>query len=235
VVFGGRTEGVEWPPAGRLGVGRRLRPGGRRQVRAQRDEGQLPVAGLGHQRQGLTQLLEQARAAGLLKRSDEAADAGPIDVASTGVADRTLAVAAAVPVAVDGERLTVQFPNGQQRGLALRQVQAMAAVRIGEGAQDFGAQDAGVPHSYVLIDLFLDSLWSDLEKLRVVRLRSRDFSPLALVPEAGDGQLALVTLLSNLLASSGAQPLPDAEAACGRPFHAFVSIAEYQRRVLEIG
>lgn len=176
------------------------------------------------QRQSLAQALEQARARGFHRPSDQAEQAGPIELAATSMEGRSLKVAAAVPRAVDGERLTLGFPNGQERGVALRQVQALAAVRIDEGAGN----------SYVLIDLFLDSLWSDAKQLRVVRLRTRDFSARALVPGAADEQLALGTLLANLLASSGAHALPDADAACGRPFHAFVSVAEYQQRVLEI-
>ena len=177
------------------------------------------------QRQTLTAALEAARAQGFHTASDQVQDAGPIELAATSMEGRSLKVAAAVPRAVDGERLTLGFPNGQQRGIALSQVQALAAARI----------DEGVGHSYVLIDLFLDSLWSDAQELRVVRLRTRDFSALSLVPGAADEQLALGTLLANLLASSGAHALPDAEAACGRPFHAFASVAEYQQRVLEIG
>ncbi|MEM1180137.1 MAG: hypothetical protein AAGM22_17480 [Acidobacteriota bacterium] len=177
------------------------------------------------QRQALEGALADALAAGLRRSKDDVEPDGPIELSSTATAARRLKVAAVVPEAVDGERLTLRFPNGQRKGLPLRQVQALAAVRIDEGTGD----------AYVLIDLFLDSLWSDVEELRVVRMRTRDFEPRTLVPAAADSQLALVTLLSNVLASSGAQPLPDAEAACGRPFHGFASIAEYQRRVLEIG
>ncbi|MEO1084376.1 MAG: hypothetical protein AAFY88_09045, partial [Acidobacteriota bacterium] len=176
------------------------------------------------QRQALATALETAVAEGLRRSKDDVEPDGPIELSSTATAARRLKVAAAIPRSVDGERLTLEFPNGQQKGLALDQVQALAAVRIDEGAGD----------AYVLIDLFLDSLWSDVEELRAVRLRTRDFSPQALVPSAADPQLALGTLLSNLLASSGAQPLPDAEAACGRPFHGFASVGEYRRRVLEI-
>ncbi|MEM8994660.1 MAG: hypothetical protein AAGF23_07690 [Acidobacteriota bacterium] len=176
------------------------------------------------QRRALEAALGAAESEGLRRSKHDVEPEAPIELSSTATAARRLKVAAAIPLAVDGERLTLEFPNGQRKGLALRQVQAVAAVRIDEGTGD----------AYVLIDLFLDSLWSDVEELRVVRLRTRDFAPRDLVPTAADPQLALGTLLSNLLASSGAQPLPDAEAVCGRPFHGFASIGEYQRRVLEI-
>ena len=172
----------------------------------------------------LEQALAAARATGLRRPAGEVQDDGPIEVAKLDVADRRLKVVAALPRAVDGERLTLELPGGVRRGLAVRQIQALAAARIDEGTGE----------AYVIIDLLLDSLWSDLEELRTVRLRSRDFDPQNLVPEAGDSQLALGTFLSNLLASSGAQPLPDADATVGRPFHAFASVAEYQRRIFEI-
>ncbi|MEM6797725.1 MAG: hypothetical protein AAF725_27400, partial [Acidobacteriota bacterium] len=175
-------------------------------------------------RASLEGALARALSAGLRARGDAEVDQGPIEVASLHQGQRQLKVAAAVPRSIDGERITVELSGGQQRGLALRQIQAISAVRMEPAAGE----------AYILIDLLLDSLWSDLEELRAVRLRTRDFDPAALVPEAGDSQLALEELLSNLLASSQAQPLPDAEAVLGRPFHAFASIAEYERRILDV-
>lgn len=167
--------------------------------------------------------LQQAQADGLRRRSD-AVDDAPIELASGGPAVRKLRLIPAVPLAVDGDQIVLDITGQGRRRMALNQIQGVAAVRIDDGLTD----------AWILIDLMLDSLWSDKELIRTVRLRTRDFDPCALVPEAEDFQLALGTLLSNLLAVSQAYPLPDAEAAVGRPFHGFSSIREYEVRVLEV-
>lgn len=173
--------------------------------------------------QGLRSTLEKAQADGLRKRSDHVDDA-PIELAAGGPAVRKLGVIAAVPLAVDGDQIVLDLSGQGRRRMALSQIQGVAAVRIDDGLQN----------AWILIDLLLDSLWSDKELIRTVRLRTLDFDPCALVPDSEDFQLALGTFLSNLLAVSQAYPLPDAEAAVGRPFHGFSSIREYEVRVLEV-
>lgn len=176
-------------------------------------------------RQELAALLATAKASGLHGAGD--ADA-PIEVSSMGPTVRRMGVHPAVPVAMDGDRITLDFPGAggaaQRRQMALNQVQAVASARI----------DSGTEPAYVLIDLVIDSLWEDKEVLRTVRLRTLDFDPMQIVPYARDAQLALGTLLENLLAVSQAQPLPDPGAAVGRPFHAFGSVREYEIQVLAV-
>ncbi|MEM9556152.1 MAG: hypothetical protein AAGC60_17980 [Acidobacteriota bacterium] len=186
--------------------------------------GALSIPGLPEaERAALAEQLASARAAGLRKSLQEADAEGPIELAAMDV-ERSLQLFEAVPHAVDGAKLALELPGQGRRRIAIDKVQALAAVRI----------DPGNAAAYVLIDLLMDSLWSDVERLRTIRLRTRDFEPRALVPDAADSQLALQTLLRNLLAVSGAQPLPDASSAVGEPFHTFATERAYETQVLEI-
>ncbi|MEO1369335.1 MAG: hypothetical protein AAFX50_19330, partial [Acidobacteriota bacterium] len=72
------------------------------------------------QRRALESSLAAAEAEGLRRSKDDVEPDGPIELSSTATAARRLKVAAAVPCAVDGERLTLEFPGGQRKGLALR-------------------------------------------------------------------------------------------------------------------
>ena len=175
-------------------------------------------------RREILDLQAQARAQGFRKPSHEAADDAPIELAAGAPAVRKVRVIPAVPLAVDGDQISLDLTGQGRRKMALSQVQGLAAARI----------DDGVQPAWVLIDLLLDSLWSDKELIRTVRFRTLDFDPCTVVPDAGDFQLALGTMLSNLLAITQAHPLPDPEAAVGRPFHGFASVREYETRVLEI-
>lgn len=174
-------------------------------------------------REEIQGLYRQAQSEGLRRHSAEVVEEAPIELAAGAPAVRKIRVISAVPLAVDGDQISIDLAGQGRRKMALSQVQGLAAVRI----------DDGVEPAWVLIDLLLDSLWSDKEVIRTVRLGTRDFDPMTLVPSAGDFQLALTTLLSNLLAITQAHPLPDPEAAVGRPFHGFASIREYEIRVLE--
>ena len=172
----------------------------------------------------IQELLRRAQSEGLRTPADQAQDDAPIELAAGRPAVRRLRVIPAIPLAVDGDQISLDLGAQGRRKMALAQVQGLAAVRI----------DDGLEPAWVLIDLLLDSLWSDKELIRTVRLRTRDFDPIPLVPQEEDFQSALVTLLSNLLAVTQAHALPDAEAAVGRPFHGFASVREYEVRVLEV-
>lgn len=175
-------------------------------------------------RRELEDQLAQARTVGLRRHSSEQVVDAPIELAAAAPAVRKLRLIAAVPVAVDGDQVVIE-PAGQgRRRMALSKVQGLATARI----------DNGVEEPWILIDLLLDSLWSDQEVIRTLRWRTLDFDPCALVDGADDFQLALVTLLSNLLAVTQAYPLPDAEAVVGRPFHTFASLRDYESKVLDV-
>lgn len=214
------------PPALRLrlaSAASRARAANAEKLVAAVTEGPTAVQGLApDQRETLERELDAARARGLRPSQAERDAAGPIDLVEMHV-DRSLQLFEATPRAVDGEFLSLDLAGQGARRIGLDKVQAVAAARI----------DSGVSPVYVVIDLLLDSLWSDTETLRAIRLRSRDFDPCALA-EGADAQLALQTFLRNLLAVSGGMPLPDADAAVGEPFQTFASEREYAARVLEI-
>jgi len=86
----------------------------------------------------------------------------------------------------------------------------------------------------VLVDLFLDSPWGDRPQLRVIRMTSETFDPRQLV-SGDDGMAAFQNFLDRLFKISDAVPLPDPEAARGRPFKSFSTVNEYEREVLGIG
>ncbi|MEJ2190327.1 MAG: hypothetical protein P8Y93_13140 [Acidobacteriota bacterium] len=85
----------------------------------------------------------------------------------------------------------------------------------------------------VVVDLLLDSPWGDRETLRIVRLTSDSFDPRGLVG-GDDAMAAFRTLLDHLLKVSEAVPLPDPDAARGRPFRSFPSFEAYHREVLGV-
>jgi len=84
------------------------------------------------------------------------------------------------------------------------------------------------------VDLLLDSPWGDRAELRVIRMTSETFDPRQLV-DGDDGMSAFQKFLDQLFNVSEAVPLPDPEAARGRPFKSFPTIDEYEREVLGIG
>jgi hypothetical protein len=126
----------------------------------------------------------------------------------------------AVPLALDGTRLSLR--NGPT--LDLTRVDG-----IGVGAvQGLAAKPV------ILIDLLLN--WTEISDapLRTLRLRSDQFDPRTLFPDAGKGLDAFRALLEALLERAGATPLPDAASARGRPFKMYAELARYEREVLQV-
>jgi len=66
----------------------------------------------------------------------------------------------------------------------------------------------------------------------VVRLKSSAFDPRKLAGDFEDPAAALRAVLDDLLRATEAVPLPDPQAAVGRPFAVFSSIEAYEREVL---
>jgi hypothetical protein len=134
----------------------------------------------------------------------------------------SLQVVNAVPKGLEGNSLQVEV-NGQLRALGLDAIQVLAVAGISRFAEK----------PIVLVDLLLDSPWGDREVVRAVRLLSNNFDPRALV--GGDEALpAFQKLLARILEISEAVPLPDPDAARGKPFKSFATIDAYQTEVLNI-
>jgi membrane associated rhomboid family serine protease len=128
-----------------------------------------------------------------------------------------------VPRRFQGTELEVEL-DGQPRTVDLESIQVIAVCGIKRAAQK----------PVVLVDLFLDSPWGDRPQLRVIRLTSETFDPRQLVG-GDDGMSAFQKFLEQLFEVSDAVPLPDPEAARGRPFRSFSTVKDYEKEVLGIG
>jgi len=129
-----------------------------------------------------------------------------------------------VPRALREDALEVASEAGSASRLPLARVEAVAVARL---------RDAG-PKPVIVIDLLLNWSAEDGGPLKVARLRSDRFDPRALA--AADSPVdAIRTLAATLLERSGALPLPDPDAARGRPFATFETLASYEREVLLVG
>lgn len=176
----------------------------------------------GH-REELSQLLHQAQSQGLRPPPGQW-DQAPIELSETMTMDRKLKVIPAVPVAMDGETITIEVAGQGRRRMKQAAIQALSTSRIDTGQED----------AFVVLDLLVDSIWSDKDVIRSVRFKSNEFDARAFLPESGDAQMALLEMINNLLAVSQAHPLPDPEAVAGRPFRSYGSLVEYARDVLDM-
>jgi membrane associated rhomboid family serine protease len=86
----------------------------------------------------------------------------------------------------------------------------------------------------LVIDLVMN--WNDVaaEQLQVLRLRSDGFDVRALMPQAVNSVEAFRAVLEQLLARTGAIPLPDRSSARGRPFSTHADLMDYERVVLQV-
>ncbi len=134
----------------------------------------------------------------------------------------TVMVTPALPVALDVAGLRVRLEGGAPSLIEWTRIQAVGV----------GLVSGLGPKPLVVIDLALN--WADSPDgaLEVTRLRSDCFRARQLVTGAENALDALRTLLAELLARSGAVPLPDAAGAHGLPFREFASPEAYQADVL---
>jgi len=150
-----------------------------------------------------------------------AEEESPLEVAVPARA-HTAQVMRAVPRGLDGNNLEIEV-EGAVRRMALGQVHALGVGGV--------AREGRKP--VVVVDLLLDSPWGDRETLRIVRLTSDSFDPRRLVG-GDDAMVAFRALLDHILKVSEAVPLPDPDAARGRPFRSYPSFEAYHREVLGV-
>jgi membrane associated rhomboid family serine protease len=165
--------------------------------------------------------LEPIAAAATSSGSDEGEEREQVEADEPVI--HTVLAKRVVPRRLSGTDLEVELEE-QTRSVDLKSVQVIAVCGITRAAQK----------PVVLVDLLLDSPWGDRERLRVIRMTSETFDPRGLVG-GDDGMSAFQTFLDRLFVVSDAVPLPDPEAARGRPFKSFPTIDDYQREVLGIG
>jgi hypothetical protein len=135
----------------------------------------------------------------------------------------TIVVKRVVPRRVGGTTLEVEL-DGEQRAVDLAAVQVISVCGISRAAQK----------PVILVDLLLDSPWGDRPQLRVIRMTSDTFDPRRLVG-GEDGMAAFQTFLECLFEGSEAVPLPDPDAARGKPFRSFSTTEAYEKEILGIG
>ena len=134
----------------------------------------------------------------------------------------TIKITPAMPVALDVAGLRVRLEGGAPSLIEWTRIQAVGV----------GLVSGLGPNPLVVIDLALN--WADAPEgaLEVTRLRSDGFRARQFVTGAENALDALRTLLAELLARSGAVPLPDAAGAHGLPFREYASPDAYQADVL---
>ncbi|MCW8985046.1 MAG: rhomboid family intramembrane serine protease, partial [Thermoanaerobaculales bacterium] len=128
-----------------------------------------------------------------------------------------------VPRRLDGQTLEVEIDE-KRHAIDLATIQVIAVCGISRAAEK----------PVVLVDLLLDSPWGERPKLRVIRMTSNLFDPRQLVG-GDDAMVAFQTFIDRLFELSDAVPLPDPDAARGKPFQSFSTINEYEKEVLGIG
>jgi membrane associated rhomboid family serine protease len=138
---------------------------------------------------------------------------------------RALEVVEAVPLELAEEGLRVEV-----EGVGKKRLRYQAVGAIGVGAVRGLAGDA-----VILVDLVLDWGAGGRDPLRLVRLRSDRFDARRCMRAGESSAEGLRLLIEELLARTGAVPLPDASSARGVPFARFADLRSYEREVLRLG
>ncbi|MDJ0852705.1 MAG: hypothetical protein QNK04_30415 [Myxococcota bacterium] len=186
---------------------------------------------------GATEAFDEVEEAldGLLGDGGEPSAAEPTEEAEDTAADPAedaveletgagVVVVDATPSELAEQGLAVSLDDGRRSRVAFSDVEAVSVGQV-----------AGLANEpVVVIDLVLN--WNRMldEPLRVVRLRADRFDPSSLVPGTTGGGGALSDFLGELLEKTRGVPLPDPESALGLRLDPFESLAEYQRRVLQV-
>ncbi len=135
---------------------------------------------------------------------------------------RALLIEEGVPRVLEAQALRFDATAGHTEVVTLADIDAVAVAAV-----------KGIKGKPVLIvDLMTNWLDLEAECLHVIRFRSDRFDPRQLVGEGGSPLDALRQLVGRILDGSGATPLPDADAAAGRPFRTYDTLVEYEGEVL---
>lgn len=137
---------------------------------------------------------------------------------------RPLKLVCALPISLEDGALALEIEGRGKISLSYHKIDALAAAAV----RGLG------PRPVLVVDLVLNWMSLTAEPLRVIRFRSDQFDPRKLVPAASSATQALRALLGSLLRASDATPLPDADAAHGRPFVEFPNLMAYEQEVLMV-
>ena len=135
-----------------------------------------------------------------------------------------LKVIEAAPLELAEEGVALQRVGGGRGRVDYDKVQALAVAAV-EGLSS---------KPVLIIDLIVN--WNDTGEgpLQLIRLRSDAFDVRKLMPQATRSIDAFRALQEQLLARTGAVPLPDRDAVRGRPFRTYPDLESYLREVLQL-
>jgi membrane associated rhomboid family serine protease len=157
-----------------------------------------------------------------------ARDSSP-DAVATACATAEARFFGAKVVEVTPERLAengifLRRSSGKSGRVPYAKIQALAVAAV------TGLADKPV----LVIDFLLN--WNDVaaEQLQVLRIRSDRCDLRSLMPQASNTLEAVRALLEQLLARTGAAPLPGRDSVRGRPFSTHAGLADYERVVLGV-
>jgi membrane associated rhomboid family serine protease len=135
-----------------------------------------------------------------------------------------LKVIEAAPLELAEDGVVLQRVEGGRGRVDYAKVQALAVAAV-KGLS---------PKPVLIIDLIVN--WNDTGEgpLQLIRVRSDAFDVRKLMPQATRSIDAFRALQEQLLARTGAAPLPDRDAVRGRPFRTYSDLESYQREVLQV-
>lgn len=137
---------------------------------------------------------------------------------------RVLRVRSAVPLALAEAGISLDVSGDGKTSLPYTRINALSVAAV-QGLQQ---------RSVIVIDVVLNWIAPPDEPLRVLRLRSDEFSPRALIPDANSPIEGLRAILAEILDRSGAVPLPNVDAARGKSFATYADLTTYHRAVLGV-
>jgi len=147
------------------------------------------------------------------------------DEAFNGVGDsRQLKLVSARLVSLEDAGLAIEVEDRGKIALAYEKIDALAVAAV----RDLDTKPV------LVIDLVLNWMSLRQESLRVIRLRSDQFDPRKLVAGSSSATEALRQLIGAILQASDATPLPDVDAANGKPFVEFATLTAYEQQVLMV-
>jgi len=135
---------------------------------------------------------------------------------------RGLRVRSAVPLSLEEAGIALDVSGSGKIILSYDRIDAISVAAV-EGLSE---------RVVIVVDAVLNWVSSPDEPLKTIRFRSDEFNPRALAPAAASAIEALRAMLAEILNRSGATPLPDLDAASGRPFATYPNLGAYQRAVL---
>jgi membrane associated rhomboid family serine protease/tetratricopeptide (TPR) repeat protein len=137
---------------------------------------------------------------------------------------RQLQAIMAVPTGFDSEGLLVEMEGGAEKRVRFDLIEAVSVAAV----------DGLSQKTVIVLDLVLNWISLTAESLTVIRLRGDRFDPRRVAPGCAEPLDALRAIIQRILDESEAIPLPDLQSACGMPFAAFPSLADYHRDVLMV-